>query len=300
MRIKIYPTVSPTSVLEQAQFLAETVGGSVATQIQPESVDVAVLFGPPNQVMDQINKVVSSRRKICYWVVEGILTKYGRHVARTSGCEISVVPSLAVKQYMEESDVFVDLIIPHEVRVPIPQNTEVKKMGVYIGGNYPRKFTNWALETLKLVKPAVDAYYRAEIPDAYAQPFNAILENYGVRRLNKMSKSELVELMSSYSAFVSLSAGEGFGLFQREALALGMNLVTVEHPAFWDILSHPCVYTVRPTARVFVNSNRNDVFEEFIMWNPSEFSEVVFKAIENKCTSPLKYEAHYRKFRAFI
>ena len=36
------------------------------------------------------------------------------------------------------------------------------------------------------------------------------------------------------------------------------------------------------------------------MWNPSEFSEVVFKALENRCASPLKYEAHYRKFRALL
>jgi len=299
MKIKIYPTVSPTSVLEQAQFLAETIGGEVASSIQPETVDVAIFFGPPNQAMDQIRKIITAKRKICYWVLEGPPMRYGRYVARVVGCDVSVAPSKAVQRFAEEGDIYIDMIIPHEIRVS-PVDVKKERRGIYIGGNYPRKFMQWALDTYNLLSHVLDVYYRAEIPDQFAKPFNDILESKGIKRLEKMDKVKLSEFIAGYYTFASLSSGEGFGLFQREALALGLNLVTVETDAFWDILSHPCVYIVKPTATILVSGNRNDVYEEYRSWNPNEYAEVFMKSLERPCNEPLKYEPHYRKFKLLV
>ena len=50
----------------------------------------------------------------------------GRRRARAASCDLSITPSPAVKKWIEESDVHIDYVIPHEI---IPPNAEAKNNG---------------------------------------------------------------------------------------------------------------------------------------------------------------------------
>ena len=299
MKIAVIPTVAATSVMEQAQLIAERAGGELALQIRPfASYDVIVIVGPPNVGFEAACKIRASH-KVCYWIVEGILTSLGRRRARKCGCSLSIAPSLAARQWMEESDVHVDYIVPHEIVPPLVMASKNGK-AVYIAGNYPRKWMPWALSTLELAREVLDAFYRDEVPDAYAAELNKRLEALGVRRLAKTGKQELYSLMANYGVFASLSSGEGFGLFQREALAMGMNLVTVRHEAFWDILGHPCVHSVNYYDVAYYRGPRDDVYEEYRAWSPQEYVEALHRALERPCGRPLVPKPHYNFLRTLI
>jgi len=299
MKIAVIPTVAATSVMEQAQLIAERIGGELVLQVRPfVSYDVVVIIGPPNIGFEAVCKIRATH-KVCYWIVEGILTSLGRRRARKCGCSLSIAPSLAVRQWMEESDVYIDYIVPHEVIPPLVMASRNKK-AVYIAGNYPRKWMPWALSTFELTRDVLDVFYRDEVPDTYATELNKRLEAFGARRLAKTNKQELYSLMANYGVFASLSSGEGFGLFQREALAMNMNLVTVRHEAFWDILNHPCVYSVNYYDVAYYRGPRDDVYEEYRAWSPQEYAEMLHKALEKPCEKPLVPSPHYNFLKTLI
>ncbi len=92
-------TINPISVSEQAQYLAKRIDAEVVRGIDVNAVyDVLITVGPPNVVLENIAKFVKARKRVCYWVVEGILTATGRRRARSAQCDLSIAPSMAVKK----------------------------------------------------------------------------------------------------------------------------------------------------------------------------------------------------------
>jgi len=292
-------TISPTSVSEQAQYLAERIGGSFVRGIEPNALfDVLVVVGPPNIAFENIVKFVKSRRKVCYWIIEGILTAVGRRRARSAQCDLSVAPSAAVKRWMEESDVRIDYIIPHEI---IPPNVESKNNGraVYVAGLYSRKWPQWGLQVLKMTDK-LDAFYKSEVPLELFMNYAQFLESHGVRRLDVVPKDRHYEFLSQYSAFAALSASEGFGLYIREALAMKMNVVAVTHEAYWDVNTHPCFYPVPHRDVVYAVAPRDDAYDEYRTWDPAVYAEVLAKSLEKPCPVALELKKHYNAMQTLI
>jgi hypothetical protein len=299
MKIAVANTISPISVSEQAQYLAERIGATLIKGMDTSTVyDVLVVVGPPNAVFENIIKFTRARKKVCYWVVEGILTAVGRRRARSAHCDLSVAPSMAVKKWMEESDVHIDYVIPHEI---IPPNVEAKNNGraIYIAGVYSRKWPLWGLQVLKLVD-RLDAYYKPEVPLELVANYVQFLESHGVRKLDVMPKDRHYEFISQYSAFAVLSASEGYGLYAREALAMKMNVVAVTHEAYWDISTHPCFYPVPHRDVVYAVAPRDDAYDEYRTWDPPVYAEVLMKALERPCPVALELRKHYDTMKTLI
>jgi len=299
MKIGVMNTISPISVSEQAKYLAERIGAEVVRGIDVGALyDVLVIVGPPNVAFENIVKFIKARRRVCYWIVEGILTAVGRRRARNAHCDLSVVPSLAVKKWMEESDVHIDYVIPHEI---IPPNTESKNNGkaVYVAGIYSRKWPLWGLQVLKMTDK-LDAFYKPEIPLELVTYYVHFLESSGVKRLDVMPKDKHYEFLSQYSAFASLSASEGFGLYIREALAMKMNVVAVTHEAYWDVFTHPCFYAVPHRDIVYAIAPRDDAYDEYRTWDPAVYAETLTKALERPCPVALELKRHYDTLKMLI
>jgi len=299
MKLAVVPTVAPTSIMEQAKLLAERIGGEFATNINTSVLyDAVVYIGPPNPLFDTLIKMTRTKKRICYWVVEGILTSNGRRRARSAPCDLNIAVSKAVKTWMEESDVYIDYIIPHEIIPPVISAVPNGK-AVYVAGNYGRKWPPWALMTLKLTDK-IEAYYKPEVPDAVSEPFNRYLEAFGVIKIDRIDKEKHYEFLAKYGVYANLSASEGFGLYIREALAMKMNVVAVAHDAFWDVVNHPCFYSVPYRDIMYIVTQREEVYEEFRSWEPTAYVEALNKALENRCTTGLEFRRHYDIMKMLI
>ncbi|MFZ8810730.1 MAG: hypothetical protein ACO2PN_21805 [Pyrobaculum sp.] len=299
MKIGVANTISPISVSEQTRHLAERIGGELIKGLDVGTFyDVLVVVGPPNVVFENTVKFVKAKKKVCYWIVEGILTAVGRRRARSAHCDLSIAVSAAVKKWMEESDIHIDYIIPHEI---IPPNVESKNNGraVYIAGAYARKWPPWGLQTLKMTDK-LDAFYKPEIPLELVTHYVRFLEGFGVKKLDVMPKDKHYEYLAQYSAFAVLSASEGFGLYAREALAMRMNVVAVNHEAYWDINTHPCFYSVPHRDIVYAVAPRDDAYDEYRTWEPTVYVEVLMKALEKPCPVALELKKYYDTMKTLI
>jgi hypothetical protein len=299
MKIGVINTINPISVSEQAKYLSERIGGDLVKGIDSNTFyDVLITLGPPNVVFENTLKFIKARKRVCYWVVEGILTAVGRRRARSAHCDLSIAPSMAVKKWMEESDIYIDYIIPHEI---IPPNTESKNNGraVYVAGVYSRKWPFWSLQVLKMTDK-LDAFYKPEVPLESVIHYVHLLESHGVKKLDVMSKDKHYEFLSQYSAFASLSGSEGFGLYIREALAMKMNVVAVNHEAFWDVNTHPCFYAVPHRDIVYAVAPRDDAYDEYRTWDPAVYAETLMKALERPCPIALELKRHYDAMKTLI
>jgi hypothetical protein len=299
MKIAVVPTINPTSVSEQSAFLAERLGAEVVKNIDANTLyDVIITVGPPNIAFDNVSRFAKAKKRVCYWVIEGILTGVGRKRARSAPCDLSIAPSPAVRKWMEESDVYVDYIIPHEI---IPPNVEAKGNGraVYIAGAYSRKWAPWGLQTLKMTD-RFDAFYKPEVPMELIAHYVKFLEGFGVRRLEIMPKDKHYEFLAQYTTFASLSGSEGFGLYIREALAMKMNVVAVNHEAFWDVSTHPCFYAVPHRDIMYAVAPRDDVYDEYRTWDPNVYLEAMMKSLERPCPVALELKRHYDVLKTLI
>jgi hypothetical protein len=299
MKIGVMNTINPISVSEQAKYLSERIGGDLVKGIDPNAFyDVLITIGPPNVAFENAVKFIKARRRVCYWVVEGILTAVGRRRARSAHCDLSIAPSLAIKKWMEESDVYIDYVIPHEI---IPPNIEAKGNGraVYIAGVYSRKWPFWSLQVLKMTD-RLDAFYKPEVPLEMLMHYVHFLESNGVKKLDVMPKDKHYEFLSQYSVFASLSGSEGFGLYIREALAMKMNVVAVNHEAFWDVNTHPCFYPVPHRDVVYAVAPRDDAYDEYRTWDPAVYTEILMKALERPCPVSLELKRHYDVMKTLI
>jgi len=299
VKIGVLNTINPISVSEQAQYLAERIGGDLIKGINADVIyDVLITVGPPNIVFENAAKFVKAKKRVCYWVVEGILTAVGRRRARSVQCDMSVAPSAAVKKWMEESDIHIDYIVPHEI---IPPNVESRNNGraVYVAGVYSRKWPQWGLQVIKMTDK-LDAYYKAEVSLEPFMHYVHFLEGFGVKKLDVVPKDKHYEFLSQYSAFASLSASEGFGLYIREALAMKMNVVAVTHEAYWDVSTHPCFYPVPHRDVVYAVAPRDDAYDEYRTWDPAVYAEALMKALERPCPAALELKKHYDVMKTLI
>jgi hypothetical protein len=299
MKIGVINTINPISVSEQAQYLAERIEASLIRGIDTNTFyDVLVTVGPPNIIFENAIKFIKAKRRVCYWIVEGILTAVGRRRARGAHCDLSIAPSLAVKKWMEESDVYIDYVVPHEI---IPPHVEAKGNGraVYIAGVYSRKWPPWGLQVLKMTD-RLEAYYKPEVPLEPIMHYVNFLESHSVKRLDVMPKDKHYEFLSQYTAFAVLSASEGFGLYVREAMAMKMNVVAVVHEAFWDVNTHPCFYPVPYRDILYAVAQRDDAYDEYRTWEPAAYVEVLAKALERPCPTPLELKKHYDTMKTLI
>jgi hypothetical protein len=299
MKIGVINTINPISVSEQAKYLAERIGAEVVRGIDPNVFyDVLITLGPSNVVFENALKFIKARKRVCYWIVEGILTAVGRRRARSAHCDLSVAPSMAVKKWMEESDIHIDYVIPHEI-IPPSVETKNNRRAVYVAGVYSRKWPQWGLQVLKMTD-RLDAFYKPEVPLELVTHYVHYLESNGVKKLDIMPKDKHYEFLSQYSAFASLSGSEGFGLYIREALAMKMNVVAVNHEAFWDVSTHPCFYPVPHRDIVYAVAPRDDAYDEYRTWDPVVYAETLMKALERPCSVALELKRHYDMLKMLI
>lgn len=158
-----------------------------------------------------------------------------------------------------------------------------KKYLLYVGGTYPHKNLDRAIEALSIVNQAKDKIYFliASSKSIFTNRLKDAAKKYNVEKYMKfvdfIPDDELGVLMNKSLAFIYPSTSEGFGLQGIEAMASGTLLLASNISTFKEIYQENAIY-----------------------FNPYDFSSIAKSVIEAKSLKDRKREEMIKKSQQFI
>ena len=205
-----------------------------------------------------------------------------------------IVPSEFVRDIIEEEGGSVVEVIPHGIDVEYVQ--EKARLGklirrelglrdddimvLYVAAGYPRKAHDVFAEVAKKVAEQDPAYKVVILTDEQGMLYYKQSPNIIVKPVfGQLSRDEVLGYFHAADVYAHAAYSEGFGLPVLEALAAGKPVVHPDYQPLSEITTAETSFRVPVIADKWVDGGDGVVYL-YRMYDPDDFTEAVFKAID--------------------